>query len=247
MMPVEGVTALKPHEIMDRSHVGPSSRSGMLGRWVCRTILLIALAFLASLSAVAQPKAPISKWSGQISAGYSNPMGIVDELFDGGVSISGGVTYHPRRAPLLGFWSEAGFQDHDLVQSELDAIGVSNGSLRIWSLSGGISLETRGKVGFLASAGVGIYRWQVDLVNPAENNLVLACSDWWDFCVAGIITTQNVVGTVNNRDFGYTGGLGVAFRLKKGRRISVEARYHYVELDTLEPIKLLPIHVGFRW
>lgn len=210
-------------------------------------LIIVALAVLLPGRADAQLGQKTPAWSGQIGAGYSAPLGVVDELFDGGVSIVGGATYHPRTAPVFGAWVEGNYNGYDVKRDVLNAIGVTNGDLRMWSATGGLSVETRGKVGFYFSLGAGWYQREIDLVNPTEAVLGFACHPWWDFCApVSLVITQDVVGSRTTSGIGYNGGLGLTFRLARGSRIYVETKYHYVPAD-VEPIELLPFVVGYRW
>ena len=209
--------------------------------------LILAIALLLPARANAQLPRDARPWSFQIGAGYSAPQGIVDELFDAGFTIVGGATYHPIGAPVLGLWVEGNYNGYDVTQEALDAIGVANGDLRMWSVTGGIGLEVKGKVGFYFALGTGWYRRQIDLVNPTRPVLGVACNPWWDFCApVQLVIEQNVVGSRTTNGFGYNGGLGLTFRLASGSQIYVEAKYHYIPAD-VEPIELIPVVVGYRW
>ena len=210
-------------------------------------LLTLALLLLIPGLADAQYQQRERAWTVQLAAGYSAPLGIVDELFEGGASIVGGATFHPRTIPVIAAWVEANYNGYDVNRAALESIGVSNGDLRMWSVTGGMSLEYRGKVGVYVPLGVGWYRRQFDLINPAENETLIACNPWWYFClpVQGVIS-QNLVGSRTFSSVGYNVGIGLTFRVRKDDAIYVEAKYHRIPMD-VEAIELVPIVVGYQW
>lgn len=212
-----------------------------------QALLVLGIALLLAGPANAQQVEKNRSWTGQLAAGYSAPLGIVDELFEGGFSLTGGATYHRRNVPVIGAWIEGNYNGYDVNQAALDQIGVANGDLRMWSATGGLSLEAKGKVGFYFALGAGWYRREIDLVNPTTTTTGLACNPWWDFCrLVALVPTQNVVGSRKTSGVGYNGGFALTFRLASGSQVYVEAKYHYIPAD-LAPIELIPILVGYRW
>jgi hypothetical protein len=215
-----------------------------------RSILLASLPMLALASpAPAQLDRPRA-WTGNLAAGYSTPQGIAGELCTAGFTFLGGATYTPRHLAILGAWVEAGYNGYDVNEATLDTIGVGNGDLRIWSVTGGLRLgtRTRGRTDFYFTLGGGWYQWEVDLLNPSEFVLAPGCSPWWDFCQGpAVLPASEIVGSVTTIDVGVNGGFGLTFALRSGRQIYTEVKYHYVKLDGKEPIEMVPLVVGYRW
>jgi len=210
-------------------------------------LLILTICVLLPAPASAQRPEKKTAWSGQVGAGLSGSIGIIDELMEGGFSITGGATYNVRRAPFFGFWFEGNYNGWDVKQQELETLGVKNGDLRIWSITSGISLRTRGKVGFYGALGGGWYRQQIDLVNPAESNPAIACNSWWNYCTGvSLVVSQNVVGQVSDGSVGYNAGLGLTFKLRSENMIYIEVKYHNIPHD-VAAIELIPFIVGYRW
>ena len=212
-----------------------------------RHLFVLATILLLSTPALAQLPEKTRTWTPQVAVGYSGATGIVDELFTGSFSMAGGATYQPRRVKVIGAWLELDYNGYRVSRTALDEIGVANGDLRVWSAAGGLRLATSGKVGFYFNLGLGWYRQEIDLLNPTQPEVGIACNPWWNFCRAvGIVATQNIVGSARTSALGYNTGMGLTFRLLNLSEIYLEVKYNYVPGE-VAALEMVPFVLGYRW
>jgi len=214
-----------------------------------RKAALLTLLMAAALvsPALAQPMKD-KLWTFNIAAGYSMANGVADEFFDGGLGFEFGATYMPRRGHF-GAWVGTAYSGLDVNDETLELIGVNDGDMRIWSLQGGGIWSSRSKktANFYVSLGVGWYRREIDLINPALEFVPGWCSPWWDFCQpASLVRTADFVGKDRTSDAGYNGAIGMTFTLKNESQVYVELQYNSVQNDAVDT-EFIPLTVGYRW
>ena len=212
-----------------------------------KAVLLTALvaAVLAS-PARAQPVRDRT-WTFHIAAGYAVGYGVVDDYFDGGLSIEGGATWMPRRGHF-GVWMQGAYAGLDVNDDTLKLIGVRDGDMRIWSVgTGGIwASRTKSVVNVYLAAGGGYYHREIDLVNPDVETVPGWCSDWWGYCQPGsVVLVEDYVGKDRTNEFGYIAKVGLTFTLKNQSQIYVDLSYN--NIGTPVETEFIPLTVGYRW
>jgi opacity protein-like surface antigen len=209
-------------------------------------VLFVTILLLTTSTAMAQPDKPWKSWFGQISVGYSAPVGDASDVLDGGWTLQGGATYKPETWPL-GVWIEGAYANNDVKRSILDEVMVGNGDMDMWSITAGGSWSTKGKVSFFINAGLGIYMREVTLTDPAVGFVPPTCSPWFYWCSpGGFVPVDQVVAQDRDTKGGVNLGIGLAFALGSESQIYIEAKYHYMNSDP-EPTTWIPIVVGFKW
>jgi hypothetical protein len=208
-------------------------------------LLFVALPLLVT-PAEALPKKNRS-WTGNMGIGYTVPNDVIDELMASGFNLAVGATWKPRRSPV-GLWTGLGYNGWDVNGRTLDSIGVMNGDLRIWSITGGVvwPIETKKAVDVEFSAGFGFYRVQVELLNPSFDIVPPGCFSWWGWCQGPVtVPVADVVGSADSIRTGWDIGMAISFTLHNQSEIYIQAKFH--RINTKEKTEFIPITVGYRW
>jgi hypothetical protein len=119
----------------------------------------------------------------------------------------------------------------------------------IFSITGGgiWSTSTEGSVDFYVAAGLGWYRLDVQLRDPAVALVPPGCSPWWYWChPGGAIPVEEIVGSETQNKIGGNAGVGLTFALANDSQIYVEVKYHRMESDPVST-SWVPVTVGYRW
>ena len=211
-----------------------------------KTLGLALAALVLAPAAMAQPKKDWKSWYGDVSVAYSSPEGAAGDAVDSGWNLSGGAIYRPTDWPV-GLWTELGYNNFDIKGSILDQLGVNNGDVDIWSLTGGAIWSTQSSkpVNFYLEAGIGWYLIDVTVTNPGVGFVPPICGWWW--CLpGGAVPVDVIVGSESTIRFGYDAGIGITFAVGDGSQIYLEAKYHWAQ-TTNETTEYVPIAIGFRW
>jgi hypothetical protein len=212
-------------------------------------VVLAMLIVASAVSAMAQEEGPVQ---GYIAGGYSQPMGRLDDVVDGGWNISGGAIYSPSPTKPVAIRFDLGFNTWDASTSAIQSIPgntgqalIDGGYVNMWTLTGDV-LYQFGKpdhVGGYVGLGIGGYRRYAALTN---NVLVpgYICDPWWGYCYTAAVTGSQTVAHDTLTKFGYNASLGITFPVGNGS-MYLEARYHYMISDPAT--EFVPILIGYRF
>ena len=208
---------------------------------------LIVLAVIVAAAVIAAPEAQaIQKpLKGHIQFGGSWPQGDAEKIIDAGWSLHGGATMYPWEAPL-GVRFDVGVEWWDADSGFLDDIGVDDGWSRMWSLTAELLYEpnTSGPVGFYAGVGGGGYFGYLELTEPGYA-YGWYCDYYWGYCYPGAVAGDYVIDSESVSAFGLKASVGVTFKTSGGGQFYLEANYNWV--DTANPLKYMPVAIGYRW
>jgi hypothetical protein len=210
-------------------------------------VLTVLIVVALASPALAQPSKD-KLWTFNIAAGYAVGYDVVDDFFDGGLGVEFGAVYMPRRGHF-GAWVQAAYSGLDVNDETLEIIGVSDGDMRIWSLTGGgiWSSRTKKMVNGYIAVGGGWYRREIDLINPAFDFVPGWCIDWWDYCQPGsFIQVEDFVGKDRTIRTGYTAKVGMTFTLKNQSQVYVDISYNTINTTNVDT-EFVPLTVGYRW
>lgn len=224
----------------------------MIRNPLCLVVGAAALAFLGFADANAAIDKPVV---GHFSFGPAFAQGTSGDFVEDGWALHGGATWFSPDKPL-GLRLDFGVDWFDLKREVLDLIDttpstpqvdpVDNGDVRAWS--GTVDLmwnpQNKGKVGFYAVAGAGVYYNVFDL---SENGYGTGywCDWYWGICYPTIVEGQYVIESGSSWDWGLNAGVGVTFELSSGAELYLEAVYHWI--DTEKGAEYIPVSLGIRW
>ena len=221
-----------------------------MGRRFARIVCGVVASFLLSGPDLLSQPAP-QFVVGHLGAGYAGPHKAVEELFDPGWSLYGGVTLHPApmgrfgvRLELGGSWFEATEQ---VVESDSypRILQVEGGHSLVTSLSVSLQLELGGasRVGGYFLGGVGV----INRSSTVTGTVVLgdiSCDPIFPIC---IIYGQGDSFDDSDRltKMGYNVGAGLTIAVQSSGQIYLEVQYRRMQGD--EGTEFVPMVLGYRW
>lgn len=207
--------------------------------------VVLSTLFAAAPRVYAQESSPV-RW--HVMGGVSQPVGGTNDLLLTGWNVGFGVTVR-QPGEALGLRLDFDYGSNNATRNLINQGGASTG-LQItggWadSWSGTANLEAQhlfsnAMYGYLIG-GIGFYYNSVQLT---EYGYGYVCNPWWGYCYIG--SGNVVVATNSSTRFGWNAGGGLAFRLRSGPTLLVEARYTQVQTSP-QILKMIPILVGVRF
>jgi len=190
-----------------------------------RVKLLIVLMTLALLPAVAA--AQDRKVVGEIGIGPTILFGPAADNVGTGFNFDAGVLV--KLSEVFGVKVDTLVSRHDVKDEVTTALGVGDGNVWIWHLSGNAMLSTpfKNRASLYSIAGLGVYYRNANLTNPGVG-FATVCDPWLYVCYDTPVATDKVIGSRSSTDFGMNIGGGVNFKVGETSMLFVEFRYHYV-------------------
>jgi opacity protein-like surface antigen len=204
----------------------------------------LAIGILVAAPAQAQFTKNWKSWYGHVQGGFSLTQGDVSELADDGWTLGGGATYYPSDWPV-GISMGLEYSAFDMSRQAKNFF-ESDGDVDIWAFTSGITWSPRleGGVGFYLNGGVGVYRTEARLTEPAAwCGTICPPYSWW--CVPGCVPGSIVTDSQSTTDFGYNLAAAMTFALGGESTLYVQAQYNSVQSDAT--LEFVPLVVGFRW
>jgi opacity protein-like surface antigen len=178
------------------------------------------------------PSSPVDNTSGRLNLGWN-------------ATVGAGVNLHPR----VGLLAEFGFNNFGVSTQELTAIGVPDGSARIYSvtLNPIIRFNPGGRFDAYVMGGGGYYRRTLEFTEPTIA-LDTAFDPFYGVFFPVAVPTNTVLGSFSQNKAGINGGGGVSFRIRddSNAQVFAEARYHHI-YTTPVSTPIIPVTFGFRW
>jgi opacity protein-like surface antigen len=210
-------------------------------------VMLVAVAGLLAVAPRAHAQeTSFVRW--HLMGGINEPVGNTNDLLQTGWNLGFGVTFRQPGEPF-GIRLEFNYGSNNASSKLINQGGVATG-LQVnggWmdSWSGTVNLEAQhlfsnAMYGYLIG-GVGFYYTSVQLT---EQGYGYVCNPWWYYCYPGVGNV--VVASNSNTRFGWNAGGGLAFRLRAGPTLLVEARYTQIQTSG-QSIEMVPITVGLRF
>jgi opacity protein-like surface antigen len=182
-----------------------------------------------------------------IGGGPTVPAKHVSSRLDTGFNLTAGVGFHPVRN--FGIMTEFGFNRLSINQTQLNNIGVPDGSGRIYSLTVNpmIHLVPKGRFDAYLIGGGGYYRRTIEFTAPSSA-IATGFDPWYGIFFPVEVPTTNVLGSFTQNKAGLNAGAGIAVRLGEDSRSTIfaESRYHYIYTTPVRT-SILPVTFGFRW
>jgi opacity protein-like surface antigen len=187
-----------------------------------------------------------NKFAFSVGGGFTEPVSHSDGRFDPGFNLGAGAGYNFH--PNLGIMGEFGFNHLGVSSRTLSAVGVPDGSGRIYSLTLNpiVHFNPKGKFDAYVIGGGGYYRRTVEFTQPSVETIT-AFDPFFGFYPANVATNQ-VLGTFSQNAGGLNIGGGVSMRVRgdSNTKFFAEARYHYIYTSPIRTV-VLPVTFGLRW
>ena len=202
---------------------------------------LITIGVLISGTLSAQE---FSRFTGDIGAGFTQPVGNTGRNLDEGWNVQGG--FGMNFSPYLGAKIDLGFNSFGLSSYALNSVGAPNGDVHVLSatLDPVVHLNPKGHLDMYLIGGGGVYHWYQEFTQPTVTT-VTAFNPFFGFFPVTVGANQ-VLGSYSVNKPGIDAGAGIAIGTRFHGKIFAEARYNRI-FFTNGHADFIPVSFGFRW
>jgi hypothetical protein len=204
---------------------------------IASSISLLAAGFLSAQE--------FPRFTFNIGAGFTNPVGTTGSQLNTGWNIQGGAGMN--FTSRLGANIDVGFNDFGISNGTLANLGVPGGSAQVFSatLDPIVHLTPHSHVDFFITGGGGLYHWYQQFTAPTSP-IGGIYDPLFGFNNAAVPGGQLLSSYSVNRP-GANIGAGVAFGSAFGHgKFFAEARYNHVYMAHSRA-DYIPVTFGFRW
>lgn len=182
----------------------------------------------------------VSRFTFDLGAGFTQPVGNTGRLLNDGWNVQGGVGYNFSN--YLGTMLQVDYNSLGMSGAALGTSGFPGGDIHIFSATVDpiVHLTPKSHFDVYAIGGGGLYHWSQQFSAPTG---VVSNSFAGSFPL--VIPNAGDQYSVNRP--GWNAGMGVALGTKWHGKIFAEARYVHVFLNNGERGDYVPVTFGFRW
>lgn len=204
-------------------------------------VLIFTSAIIATTSLSAQE---FSRFTGDIGAGFTQPVGNTGRNLNEGWNVQGG--FGMNFSPYVGAKIDLGVNSFGLSSFALNSTGAPDGNVRIFSatLDPIVHLNPRGHFDMYLIGGGGVYHWYQELTQPSVAT-VAAFNPFFGFFPVTVPANQ-VLGSYSVNKPGVDAGAGIALGTKFHGKLFAEARYNRIFFSNGHA-DYIPVSFGFRW
>jgi len=186
----------------------------------------------------------VSRFTGDISGGFTQPVGNTGRNLDMGWNIQGG--FGVNFSSYVGAKIDLGYNHMDLSSFALNTVGTPGGDIQIFSatLDPIVHLNPHGHVDLYLIGGGGLYHWYQEFTQPTLTT-VGAFNPFFGFYPVTVEGTQ-VLGSYSVNKPGLDAGAGIAFGSRFHGKFFGEARYNRIFFSNGHA-DYIPVSFGFRW
>jgi hypothetical protein len=185
-----------------------------------------------------------SRFTGDIGAGFTTPVGNTGRNLDEGWNVQGG--FGMNFSPYVGAKIDLGFHDLGLSSYALNSVGVPGGDVHVFSatLDPIVHLNPKGHFDVYLIGGGGLFHWYQEFTQPTVAT-VTAFNPFFGFFPVTVGANQ-VIGSYSVNKPGIDAGAGVAIGTRFHGKIFAEARYDRIFFSNGHA-DFIPVSFGFRW
>jgi opacity protein-like surface antigen len=193
--------------------------------------------FLATLSAQ-----EVSRFSFDLGAGFTSPVGNTSNFLDEGWNLQGGVGYN--FSSHIGAMLQLDYNSFGISSAALNNVGYPGGDIHAFSatIDPIYHLNPKGHLDPYFIGGGGLYHWYQQLSAPAPGTVI---SPFNGGSFPLIEPSSGDEYSVNKP--GFNVGAGLALGTKWHGKVFAEARYVHIFLNNGERADYVPVTFGFRW
>ncbi|MBZ5607365.1 MAG: porin family protein [Acidobacteriia bacterium] len=195
----------------------------------------------ATLSAQETPR-----FSFDLGAGFTTPVGNTARHLDTGWNIQGGAGYN--FSPYLGAKLELGFNWLGINSGTLNNLGFPGGNVHVFSatIDPIVHLNPKGRFDVYLIGGGGIYHQTQEFTQPTVTTFTAFDPFFGGFFPVAVPTTE-ILSSYSVNKPGINGGAGIEFGSKWRGKFFAEARYHRIFVTSDRHMDFVPVSFGFRW
>jgi hypothetical protein len=210
-----------------------------------KAALFLCAAFVALSSLVFAQDGPAHRFTFNVGAGPTVPVGVMNNKLNTGWNINAGAGVNLSNP--FAIIAEFGYNNLGVSDQALAALNVPDGTTRIYSVTIDpmIRFGYGHRVGGYVIFGGGWYRRTVEFTRPTTA-IVPFFDPWFGFFGTAIIPANQVLGSFTNDAGGANAGAGITIGVPHGAKFYAEARYHYINAGR-HKTTILPITFGIRF
>ena len=185
------------------------------------------------------------KFSFELGAGFTQPVGNTGRNLDTGWNVRGGFGYNFSQ--YVGALVQVDYNRFDINGATLDRVGFPGGNVHVFSatLDPIVHLTPRGRFDIYLIGGGGFYRRTQEFTEPTIGTFT-GFDPFFGFYTAAVPATAVVSSYTVNKP-GVNGGAGIAFGTKWHGKFFAEARYHRIFMNNYLHTDYVPVSFGYRW
>jgi hypothetical protein len=187
-----------------------------------------------------RPAAAASSWGGTLGGGIVLPQDVAKDRLNQGWNLQSGSTHQIAKSAAI--LTEVMYTHHGVSDATLQSLHAPEGSARV--LAGTLNLMlgpgAAGSGPYLVGGG-GIYNRKIEFNRPTTADTIID-DPWLGQNGPVVIPAGQTIGSFSTTKPGLNAGVGVSL----GKKVYVEARYHWIFTDKVKTT-FLPINFGFRW
>jgi len=186
----------------------------------------------------------VQRFSFDLGAGFTQPVGGTNNNLDIGWNIQGGAGYN--FSSYLGAKIQLDYNHMGVNSATLANLGVPGGSVGIFSASVDpiVHLNPHGHFNPYLIGGGGMYHWDQQFTAPTVST-VAGFNPFFGFFPVAVPTTAILSSYTVNKP-GLNAGAGVELGTGHGKFFA-EARYNHIFLGNGQHADYVPVTFGFRW
>jgi hypothetical protein len=182
----------------------------------------------------------VSRFSFDLGAGFTQPVGNTGRYLNDGWNLQGGVGYN--FSSRFGTMLQLDYNSMGMNGAALGTSGFPGGDIHVFSatIDPIFHLTPKSHFDVYAIGGGGLYHWSQQFSTPTG-----AVSNSFAGSFPLVIPSSGDAYSVNKP--GWNAGMGVALGTKWHGKVFAEARYVHVFLNSGERGDYVPVIFGFRW
>jgi hypothetical protein len=203
---------------------------------------LTLLSCLGLLSGILSAQ-EFSKFTFDVGAGFTTPVGGTGRYLDTGWNVRGGAGVNFNH--WLGVNLNAGYDSMGINTATLTNIGVPGGTVSAFSLTLDpvVHLTPHLPVDVYVTGGGGYFRQEQTFTQPGQ----AIVGGYYPFFGFYPVSYNQVIGQYSVNKPGIDAGLGVNFKTWGHSKVFAEARYDRIFLSNGYHTDYVPVTFGFRW
>jgi len=202
-----------------------------------------SIGLILGLAGVAHAQ-EFSRFTADIGAGFTQPVGTTSTNLNEGWNVQGGVGFN--FSPYVGAKVDLGFNDFGLSNYALNNAGVPGGNVHIFSatLDPIVHLNPKGRFDVYLIGGGGNYRFYEQFTQPTIVTTT-GFSPFFGFFPVNVVGNQVLASYSVNKP-GFDAGAGVAMGSPFHGKFFAEARYNRIFFSNGHA-DYIPVTFGFRF
>ena len=201
--------------------------------------------FAGAVSTCVLPAQETSRFTFNLGAGFTTPVGATSRRLDTGWNIDGGAGVN--LSSRFGLMLQANYSELGVGSNTLNGLGFAGGGVHTasFTLDPVVHLNPHGKVDVYAIGGFGLYHRTQEFTQPGISSFV-GFDPFFGFYQTDVPVNQVVASYTVNKP-GVNGGMGLSFGGWHSAKFYAEARYHRIIISENRHSDYVPVTFGIRF